>query len=87
MSTSKEKDDPPIDLLIVGAGPVGLTAALQAKRTGLTVRIIEQKPERAAHDSRAMVVHPRVLELLETAGSVVSNIQAKATNVEVDMAS
>lgn len=82
MSTSKEKDDPPIDLLIVGAGPVGLTAALQAKRTGLTVRIIEQKPERAAHDSRAMVVHPRVLELLETAGSVVSNIQAKATNVE-----
>lgn len=83
MSTSKEKNDPPpIDLLIVGAGPVGLTAALEAKRLGLTVSIMEQKPQRAVHESRAMVVHPRVLELLEAAGSVVSKIQVKDTNVK-----
>jgi len=54
-----------LDLLVIGAGPVGLTAALEAKRLGLSVRIIDRKPERTAHDSRAIVVHPRVMELLE----------------------
>ena len=44
---------------------VGLTAALEAKRLGLSVRIIERKKKRTIHDSRAVVVHPRVMELLE----------------------
>lgn len=61
---SNEKDAI-LDLLIVGAGPVGLTAALEAKRLGLSVKIIERKKERSKIDSRAVVVHPRVMELLE----------------------
>jgi len=54
-----------VDLLVVGAGPVGLTAALEATRLGLSVRIVDRKPQRSTQDSRALVVHPRVLELLE----------------------
>lgn len=62
--TSTNKDTI-LDLLIIGAGPVGLTAALEAKRLGLSVRIVDRKTERKKRDSRAVVVHPRVLELLE----------------------
>lgn len=64
-----------LDLLIIGAGPVGLTAALEAKRHGLTVRIVDQKPARSTIGSRAMVVHSRVMELLEPNGSVVKKIR------------
>ena len=55
---------PSIDLLIVGSGPVGLTAAIEAQRLGLSFRIVERKKERSKRDSRAIVVHPRVMELL-----------------------
>jgi 2-polyprenyl-6-methoxyphenol hydroxylase-like FAD-dependent oxidoreductase len=34
-----------MDILIVGGGPTGLTAAVEAKRQGLTARIIERKSE------------------------------------------
>jgi 2-polyprenyl-6-methoxyphenol hydroxylase-like FAD-dependent oxidoreductase len=54
-----------MDLLIIGAGPVGLTAALEAHRLGISVRIINRKDKRSTHDSRAVVVHPRVMELLQ----------------------
>jgi len=64
----------PIDVLIIGSGPVGLTAAVEAKRLGLSARIIERKAERSSHDSRALVVQSRVLELLEPMGSVVDKI-------------
>ena len=63
------------DLLIIGAGPVGLTAAVEAKRLGLSARIIGCKDKWSTHDSRALIVHPRVLELLEPDGDVVSKIQ------------
>ena len=32
----------PVDLLIVGAGPIGLACALEAKRAGLTSRVVEK---------------------------------------------
>ena len=72
---------PILDLLIVGSGPVGLTAAVEARRLGLSARIIERKVERSSHDSRALVVHPRVLELLQPLGdgSVVANIESSST--------
>lgn len=63
-----------LDLLIIGAGPVGLTAANEAKRLGLSARIVDRKPARSTNDSRALVVHPRVLELLEPNGQVVDKI-------------
>lgn len=73
-----------LDLLIVGAGPVGLTAALEARRLGLSARIIDRKKKRSSHDSRALVVHPRVMELLEPIqdGAVTEKIENAAFNLE-----
>jgi len=47
---------------------------------GLSVRIIERKKKRTVHDSRAVVVHPRVMELLEPIrdGAFVSEIEKSA---------
>lgn len=58
---------PHVDVLVVGAGPTGLTAAAEARRHGLSVRIIERKPSRSTF-SKALVVHARTLEVLETMG-------------------
>src|SRR4051794_6942292 len=53
--------------LIAGAGPVGLSAALFLRHTGLPVRIVERADERTLQ-SRALAVSPRTLELLEETG-------------------
>jgi 2-polyprenyl-6-methoxyphenol hydroxylase-like FAD-dependent oxidoreductase len=47
---------------------------------GLSVRIIDRKLTRSVHDSRAVVVHPRVMELLEPIrnGDLTSEIQKTA---------
>lgn len=54
-------------LLIVGAGPVGLATALAAAREGLRVRVIDQY-QRAALHSYAPAVHAGTLRLLEGYG-------------------
>lgn len=59
----------PPDLLIVGAGPVGLTLACEALRHGLTPRLIDVALEPSIH-SKAQIVHVRTLELLEDMGIV-----------------
>jgi 2-polyprenyl-6-methoxyphenol hydroxylase-like FAD-dependent oxidoreductase len=56
-----------IDVLIVGAGPTGLSAALFLVRHGLAVRIVEQHESLSKH-SKAFGVNPRTLALLESTG-------------------
>ena len=56
-----------VDVLVVGAGPTGLTAACEALRQGLSVRVIDHKPERSTH-SKALVTHARTLEVFQTMG-------------------
>jgi 2-polyprenyl-6-methoxyphenol hydroxylase-like FAD-dependent oxidoreductase len=51
------------DVLVVGAGPTGLTLAAQLHALGATVRIIDRQLDRA-HESRALAVQPRTLEVL-----------------------
>jgi 2-polyprenyl-6-methoxyphenol hydroxylase-like FAD-dependent oxidoreductase len=53
--------------MIVGAGPVGLGAALFLARQGRSVRIVESLHERSK-ESRALAVNPRTLEILEPTG-------------------
>jgi 2-polyprenyl-6-methoxyphenol hydroxylase-like FAD-dependent oxidoreductase len=55
------------DVLVVGAGPTGLTLALQAHAYGARVRIIERRGE-AFRPSRALILHPRTLEALRPLG-------------------
>ena len=56
---------PPI--LIVGAGPVGLTMALELSRYGVAVRLVDKAPQ-PTQTSKALVVWSRTLELLDRAG-------------------
>lgn len=55
------------DVLVVGAGPTGLTLALQAHASGGQVRIIERRAE-SFRPSRAMIMHSRSLEVLRPLG-------------------
>lgn len=56
------------DILIVGAGPVGLTAAVELTRRGYTPRIIEKDP--GPHvESRALAINPRTLDILKPSGA------------------
>ena len=55
------------DVLIVGAGPAGLTLALALRRDGLSPLLIE-KDVLPAETSRAGVVHARTLEVLAPLG-------------------
>ncbi|KAA9378206.1 FAD-dependent oxidoreductase [Microbispora cellulosiformans] len=55
------------EVLIVGAGPAGLTAAIVLAQQGRQVMIVDARAE-GAGTSRAAVVHPRTLEVLEPYG-------------------
>ena len=53
--------------LVVGAGPVGLGAALFLAKQGRPPRVIEMREE-PSRESKALAVNPRTLEILETMG-------------------
>ncbi|GER90335.1 oxygenase [Dictyobacter vulcani] len=55
------------DVLVIGAGPTGLTIANLLTRNGVSVRIMDKKSE-LARESRAIVVHAKTLELLDKLG-------------------
>jgi 2-polyprenyl-6-methoxyphenol hydroxylase-like FAD-dependent oxidoreductase len=54
-------------VLIVGAGPTGLTLACELARRGTAVRIIEKSPEFHS-GSRGKTLNPRSLEVFESLG-------------------
>ena len=56
-----------LDVAIVGAGPVGLLLGALLLQEGLSVRILEQRPERSTH-SRAIGIHPPGLAALARVG-------------------
>lgn len=57
------------DVLVVGAGPTGLTLACELLRRGVRCRIID-KASGSATTSRALGLQPRTLELFNTMGIV-----------------
>lgn len=57
------------DVLIVGAGPVGLALAIALRRAQLQVRIIDKAPA-TKREPRAAVIWPRCAEVLDDLGCV-----------------
>ena len=55
------------DILIAGAGPVGLMAAARLRQLGLTVRVLEAAAD-PVQDLRASTFHPPTLEMLGELG-------------------
>ena len=57
------------DVLVVGAGPTGLTLACELARRGVSVRIIDRLAEFPS-GSRGKGLNPRSLEVLDDLGVV-----------------
>ena len=62
-------------VLVVGAGPVGLTMAAELARFGVTVRIVDKSPART-DKSKALVLWSRTLELIDRMGCGASFVEA-----------
>ena len=56
-----------VEVLVVGAGPTGLTLAAQLAAQGVRPRLIDRGADRAA-ESRALAIQPRTLEVLASLG-------------------
>jgi 2-polyprenyl-6-methoxyphenol hydroxylase-like FAD-dependent oxidoreductase len=72
------------DVLIVGAGPVGLFLANECARRGLRWRLLEAKPGQSVY-SKALAVFPRTLEIFDMAGVAAPFLEAanRVTSVSV----
>lgn len=68
------------DVLIAGAGPVGLSLAAALVRQGVSVAVCEALPE-LSREARASTLHPPTLEMFEAWG-VVDQILAKGRRIQ-----
>ncbi|KST65785.1 FAD-dependent oxidoreductase [Mastigocoleus testarum] len=71
------------DVLVVGAGPVGLTVAIELARRNINVRIIEKR-DKPSTRSKALVVHARTLEFFDILGIAGELIQRGYTSPGID---
>ncbi|RSS83101.1 FAD-dependent monooxygenase [Streptomyces sp. WAC06614] len=63
------------DVLVVGAGPVGLTAAAELRRRGVACRLVDRLPARLPY-AKAVGVMPRTLEVWDRMGLVRAALDA-----------
>jgi len=72
------------DVLVAGAGPVGLTLAAELTRYGVSVRIVEKNAHRT-DKSKALVVWSRTLELMDRLGCsesfLATGLKSTAANI------
>ncbi|HET6663399.1 MAG TPA: FAD-dependent monooxygenase [Acidimicrobiales bacterium] len=62
------------DVLIVGAGPTGLSLAAQLRSFGTAFRVVDRHVDRV-HESRALAIQPRTLEVLTGLGVADAMVQ------------
>ncbi|WP_327303159.1 FAD-dependent monooxygenase [Streptomyces sp. NBC_01298] len=58
---------PTTDVLIAGAGPVGLSAAAELRRHGVSCRLVDRLPARLPY-AKAVGIQPRTLEIWDRMG-------------------
>ncbi|MFK4223201.1 FAD-dependent monooxygenase [Streptomyces sp. NPDC019890] len=63
------------DVLVAGAGPVGLTAAAELRRHGVSCRIVDRLPARLPF-AKAVGIQPRTLEIWDRMGLVRTALDA-----------
>jgi 2-polyprenyl-6-methoxyphenol hydroxylase-like FAD-dependent oxidoreductase len=84
------------DVIIIGAGPTGLTLSLDLLRRGVPHRLIDKQPGPTV-ESRALVVWPRTLEVLDDLGVAAEavsrgapikgfNLMSKSRSARIDLA-
>src|SRR5690242_5574943 len=69
MKVGRVMNERPLSVLVVGAGPTGLTLANELARHGVEPRIIDREPAPPI-TSRALVVQPRTLEIFDDMGVI-----------------
>jgi 2-polyprenyl-6-methoxyphenol hydroxylase-like FAD-dependent oxidoreductase len=57
-------------VIIAGAGPTGLTLAIELRRGGVDVLLVDRQADRGVDGSRAAGLQPRTIELLDQRGIV-----------------
>ena len=74
------------EVLIVGAGPTGLTTAIELARRDIKVRIIERRTKPSTR-SKALVVHARTLEFMDILGVADEMVRRGYTSPGIDFSS
>ena len=69
MNTTRTSPKSETDVLVVGAGPVGLTMACELLRRGIDCRVIE-KSDALSQTSKALGIQSRTLEVFENMGLI-----------------
>ncbi|WP_249523033.1 FAD-dependent oxidoreductase [Modestobacter marinus] len=64
------------EVLVVGAGPTGLTAAIELARRGIAVRVVDKRSQPATQADKAIGVHCRTMEIWEDQGIVTEAMDA-----------
>lgn len=72
------------DVIVVGAGPVGLALALGLARARRSVLVLEQEASTSEH-SRAPVIWPRTLEILAELGVVDRFLETGIVRSEIEL--
>jgi 2-polyprenyl-6-methoxyphenol hydroxylase-like FAD-dependent oxidoreductase len=67
VTSERTGPDPPVDVLVVGAGPTGLALAAELAASGVRPRLVDRGRGRA-EQSRALAIQPRTLEVLAGLG-------------------
>ncbi|MGW6927395.1 FAD-dependent monooxygenase [Streptomyces sp. NPDC054950] len=65
------------DVLIAGAGPVGLSAAAELRRQGVRCRLVDRLPARLPY-AKAVGIQPRTLEIWDRVGLARTVLEAAA---------
>ncbi|WP_345771346.1 FAD-dependent monooxygenase [Geodermatophilus normandii] len=58
------------EVLVVGAGPAGLTHAIELARRGIAVRVVDKRPQASTQADKAIGIHCRTMEIWEEQGVV-----------------